>query len=228
MTALAVIALIPAAGFGTRFHDSGPKALVTLAGKPLILRAIERLGASGRLDRAVVAAPDEHLEAFRTALASAPMPVEVVAGGITRKESVANAFRAAAPADDDFVCVHDAARPLVDPQEVASVVDAARETGAALAVSAMLDTVKRVDGGRVTETVSRADLVGAGTPQVFRASILRAALEREGHRAVTDDAELVERAGFPVSVVLTSRWNLKITYPEDLAWAEAFLARHGS
>lgn len=227
MTALAVVALVPAAGFGTRFHDEGPKALVKLAGKPFVLRALERLAASGRVDRAVVAAPEEHIEAFRSALVGASLPVAFVAGGVTRKESVANAFRAAAAGDDDFVCVHDAARPLVDPVEVAAVVDAARETGAALAVSAMSDTVKRVDGGRVTETVPRADLVGAGTPQVFRASLFRMALAKEGHRDVTDDSELVERAGVPVTVVLTSRWNLKITYPEDLAWAEAYLARHG-
>lgn len=227
MTALAVVALVPAAGFGTRFHDSGPKALVKLAGKPFVLRSIERLAASGLVQRAVVAAPEEHLDAFRTALASSPIPVVVVGGGVSRKDSVANAFRATTVGDDDLVCVHDAARPLVDPDEVRAVIEAAKENGAALAVSAMSDTVKRVDAGRVTETVPRSDLVGAGTPQVFRASIFRAALEREGHRDVTDDAELVERAGFPVTVVLTSRWNLKITYPEDLAWAEAYLARHG-
>jgi 2-C-methyl-D-erythritol 4-phosphate cytidylyltransferase len=76
--------------------------------------------------------------------------------------------------------------------------------------------------------VPRNDLVAATTPQVFRASILRAAVAKEGRRAVTDDSELVERNGTPVAVVLTSRWNLKITYPEDLVWAEAWLKTHAA
>jgi 2-C-methyl-D-erythritol 4-phosphate cytidylyltransferase len=112
---------------------------------------------------------------------------------------------------------------------VASVIGVAEETGAAVAGWAMTETVKRVHGGRIVETVPRNELVGATTPQVFRASILAAALERDAGRGeATDDAQVVEASGVPVSVVLTSRWNLKITYPEDLVWAEAYLARRGS
>jgi 2-C-methyl-D-erythritol 4-phosphate cytidylyltransferase len=219
------IALVPAAGYGTRFHDSGPKALVLLAGRPLLLHALDRLFASGRVDRAVVSVPREFRPRFEEAVAGLSFPVAVADGGVTRKESVAAALGAAAAGKDDFVCVHDAARPLVDPVEVAAVVDAARETGAAVAGFALIETIKRVESGRIVETVPREELVAATTPQVFRASLLAEAMSKEGKRDVTDDSELVERIGVLVRVVLTSRWNVKITYPEDLAVAEAFLAR---
>jgi len=220
------VALIPAAGFGTRFHDEGPKALVPFAGKPMLLHAVERLAASKRIREAVIAISPGHEDTFRKVLGGAPVRCTLVDGGVTRRESVARAFAAArVESDDDLVLVHDAARPLVDPVEVAAVVDAAGKTGAAIAGYAIVETVKRVSGGTVGGTVPRGDLFAATTPQVFRAGLFRSALAREGGAEATDDAELVERAGGTVTVVLTSRWNIKITYPEDLAWAEAFLAR---
>ena len=97
--------------------------------------------------------------------------------------------------------------------------------GAAVAGYSVVETIKRVQGGAVVETVPRGDLFAATTPQVFRAGLLRPAVAKDGGPETTDDAQLVERTGGAVTVVLTSRWNIKITYPEDLAWAEAFLAR---
>ena len=222
------IALVPAAGLGTRFHDDGPKALVLLAGKPLLVHALERLHASGRVSEAIIAVTAGYEEAYRAALPSAPLPWRLVEGGVTRRESVEKALAASDIPDDALVLVHDAARPLVDPLEVAAVVDAAAKLGAAIAGHAMVNTVKRTKNGKVVETVSRHDLVSVTTPQVFRARLLRKAVAKSPGVEVTDDAELVERTGGSVSVVLTSRWNLKITYPEDLAWAEAFLARAGA
>ncbi len=219
-------AIIPAAGFGARFHEGGPKALVTLRGKPMLLHALERLAASGRIRAAVIAISPGHEEAFEKALVGAPVPCRLVEGGVTRRESVARAFLAAnVESDDELVLIHDAARPLVDPIEVAAVVDAAAKTGAAIAGYSVVETIKRVHGGAVVETVPRADLFAATTPQVFRAGLLRPAVAKDGGPETTDDAQLVERTGGIVTVVLTSRWNIKITYPEDLAWAEAFLAR---
>lgn len=221
-----VTALIPAAGFGARFHEGGPKALVPLRGKPMLLHALERLAASGRLKSAVIAVSPGHEDAFRIALANAPVPCTLVEGGVTRRESVARAFRAVKiENDDELILIHDAARPLVDPVEVAAVVDAAARSGAAIAGYSVINTIKRVHAGAVLETVPRSDLFAATTPQVFRAGLLRPALEKDGGPETTDDAQLVERTGSSVTVVLTSRWNIKITYPEDLAWAEAFLAR---
>lgn len=222
-------ALVPAAGFGARFHEGGPKALVFLAGKPLLVHALERLAASSRVSSAVIAIPGGCESAFHTALEGSPLPYVLVEGGVTRRESVARAFAAAnLPDDEAIVLVHDAARPIVDPLEVKAVVDAADATGAAIAAFSLVETIKRVEGGKIRATVPRSDLVGATTPQAFRAGVLRRALAREGGADATDDAELVERAGGEVTVVLTSRWNIKITYPEDLAWAEAWLRRAGA
>ena len=224
---MAVVALIPAAGLGARFHDSGPKALVRLAGKPFLLHALERLAASGCVDRAVVAVSPGHEAAFAGALAGfGAMPVATTAGGETRRDSVVAAWRASGACDDDLLCVHDAARPLVDPADVAAVVAAAAEHGAALAGSPVTDTVKRVRDGVVIETVPRHDLFAAATPQVMRAGLLREAVEA-GLEDATDDVELLERRGVEVRAVVTSRWNVKITYPEDLARAEAWLAAAG-
>lgn len=232
---MSVVALIPAAGLGTRYHDTGePKALVELAGRPLIVHALERLSSSGRVDRAVVAVPDGQEEPFRRALEAAGvrLPFVLVAGGPTRRESVQRAFAAARTAPEDLVCVHDAARPLVDPAEVAAVVEAASASaaaggpGAAIAGCFVIDTVKRVRGGTIVETVAREELFAATTPQVFRASLFGSAIAAGGSDA-TDDSQLVERTGLAVQVVLGSRWNIKVTYPEDLAVAEVLLALPG-
>ena len=224
---MAVVALIPAAGLGTRFHDAGPKALVRLAGRPFLLHALERLAASGRVDRAVVAISPGHEPAFAEALAGfRALPVETVPGGETRRDSVVAAWRASGAGDDDLLCVHDAARPLVEPADVAAVVDAAAAHGAALAGSPVTDTIKRVRDGVVVETVPRDDLFAAATPQVRRAGLLREAVEA-GPAESTDDVGLLERRGVAVRTVATSRWNVKITVPEDLARAEAWLAAGG-
>jgi 2-C-methyl-D-erythritol 4-phosphate cytidylyltransferase len=221
---VAVVALIPAAGLGARFHDSGPKALVRLAGKPFLVHALERLAASGRVDRAVVAISPGHEPAFSAALAGfRGMPVTTTRGGETRRDSVVAAWRASGAADDDLLCVHDAARPLVEPADVAAVVAAAAEHGAALAGSPVTDTIKRVKDGVVVETVPRHDLFAAATPQVMRSGLFREAVEA-GLTDATDDVGLLERRGVAVRTVATSRWNVKITYPEDLQRAEAWLA----
>jgi 2-C-methyl-D-erythritol 4-phosphate cytidylyltransferase len=225
MTALQALALVPAAGFGSRFHEAGPKALVPLLGKPLLLHALERLAGSGRVTAAVIAIPAGFEDAFHAALKVSPVSYVLVEGGVTRKDSVVNMLKVSEAEDESLVLVHDAARPLVDPAEVAAIVDAAEKTGAAVAAFALVNTIKRVHAGKIVETVPRSDLFAATTPQVFRAKLLRQAYAKDGSRDVTDDAELVERTGAPVSVVLTSRWNVKITYPEDLEWAEAYLAR---
>lgn len=221
-------ALVPAAGFGTRFHEGGPKALVLLANKPLVVHALERLAASNRVASALIAVPGGCEDDFHAVLRRSPLPYALVEGGVTRRESVARAFEAADPkSDDELVLVHDAARPLVDPLEVKAVVDAADATGAAIAAFSIVETIKRIEAGKIRATVPRSDLVAATTPQAFRAGIFRKALARDAGPDATDDSELVERTGGEVTIVLTSRWNIKITYPEDLAWAEAWLRRGG-
>jgi 2-C-methyl-D-erythritol 4-phosphate cytidylyltransferase len=148
-----------------------------------------------------------------------------VPGGAERQDSM-RAGLAALPPDCEWVAVHDAARALVRPADVARVVEAARRSGAALLAVPVRDTLKQTIGGRVVATVPREALYAAQTPQVFRVSLLREALDKAGTDGFqgTDDAQLVERLGAPVEIVEGDPGNLKITWAADLAWAETQVA----
>jgi 2-C-methyl-D-erythritol 4-phosphate cytidylyltransferase len=119
------------------------------------------------------------------------------------------------------VCIHDAARPFVTSAEILSVLEAAERTGAAIAATPVVDTLKRVDGSRVVSTVDRGGLFAAATPQVFRADLLSRAFAAA--RDATDEAALVEGLGVTVGVVPISRLGFKVTTPEDLEMAEALI-----
>jgi 2-C-methyl-D-erythritol 4-phosphate cytidylyltransferase len=203
-------AVIVAAGRGDRF--GGPKQFLTIDGVRLVDRAVATCRAIA--DAVVVVLPPG--EPW-----TGP-PVDAwTAGGATRSASV-RAGLARLPHAVDVVVVHDAARPLATPALFAAVVDAVR-AGADGAVPGVpvADTLKRVDGERVVETVDRTSLVTVQTPQAFRVSALRAAHASEAD--ATDDAALVEAAGGTVVVVPGEPTNFKITEPVDLARAVALL-----
>ena len=203
-------AIVVAAGDGARF--GGAKQFVTLGGVSVVDRSVGV--ARDACDGVVVVLPP-------ASTWTAPDGVLVAVGGETRSDSV-RAGLAAVPADVEVVIVHDAARPLATRQlfdlVVQAVVDGADGAVPALAVS---DTVKRVRGDRVIETVARDGLVAVQTPQAFRADVLRSA-HRVG-AVDTDDAALVEADGGTVVVVEGERANLKLTRAEDLRVAEALL-----
>jgi 2-C-methyl-D-erythritol 4-phosphate cytidylyltransferase len=219
---MSVAALVVAAGRGERLGQTIPKAFVPLLGKPLLVRSLEAMAAVAELQRVVVVVPPDELERF--AALELPGPVEAVPGGAERQDSVA-AGLAALPASIEWVAVHDAARALVAPRDVTRAIAAARETGAALLAVPARDTIKRVRDGAVVETPARDHCWAAQTPQVFRAELLREALAaaRAEGLVATDDAQLVERLGVTVRVVEGDPRNIKITLPEDLATAEAWL-----
>lgn len=214
---MANLLLIVAAGSGTRLGRGEPKALVSLAGRPLLSWTLASLSPAG-FARSVVAAPADRLEEFRRV---AGQGVAVVAGGETRSGSVRRGFEALAAADTDIVAVHDAARPLVTGAEAAAVVAAAERTGAAIAAIPVVDTIKVVHENRIVRTVDRSALWAAATPQAFRARVLWSALE--SGRDATDEAALCEDLAIPVDVVAISRLGFKITTPADLELAEAIL-----
>ena len=203
-------AIVVAAGGGTRFGAA--KQFALLAGETVLDRSVGV--ALSACDGVVVALPAD-------AAWNAPDGVLRTAGGATRSDSV-RAGLGLVPADAEVVVVHDAARPLASARVFERVVRAVAD-GADGAVPGLpvADTVKRVAGDRVVETVSREDLVGVQTPQAFRADVLRAAHHLGG--VDTDDAALVESAGGTVVIVEGERRNLKLTLPEDLAVAEAML-----
>lgn len=243
---MSVVAVLTAAGSGTRLGHALPKALVPVRDEPLVVHAARRLLAAAHgdrrlLDSLVVTAPAEHVGAFVDVLgalgvsAGPGAPLQVVAGGATRQASVAAGLAAlGAHLDDETtVLVHDAARPFASPALVARVAAAvAAGHGAVVPGLPVTDTVKRVgraDGTGaepVRGTVERADLRAVQTPQGFRLGVLRRAHDeaaRHAHDeslAATDDAGLVERLGLDVWVVPGDERAAKITTARDLRVAE--------
>jgi 2-C-methyl-D-erythritol 4-phosphate cytidylyltransferase len=209
------VALLVAAGSGERLGARRPKAFVMLAGRPMLEWSLDALRAAGVRD-VVVALPRGE---------APPAGCAGVPGGVTRSASVRAAL-AAAPAGEDLVVVHDAARPLVEPELFARTLAALVEVDCATAAARVTDTVKEAgDDGRVTRTLDRSRLWAVQTPQAFRRAALEAAMAvgDEVLAAATDDAWLVERAGGTVRVVESSPANLKVTTPHDLQIAELLI-----
>jgi 2-C-methyl-D-erythritol 4-phosphate cytidylyltransferase len=232
------VALIVAAGLGERLGASRPKALVELAGRPLLQWSVDVLASVAAIERIVVALPPE---------VEPPRGTIGVLGGAARSESVRLALAAAGPGDP--VLVHDAARPLLTVELIDNTLAAVEHEGidAAIAAAPVTDTVKRVTSSFqvgpievgphgedapprslpvVGETLDRAGLWAVQTPQVFRRDVLERSLDVPSDvlALATDDAWLVERAGGRVVIVPAPKDNLKITTPLDLALAEVLVA----
>jgi 2-C-methyl-D-erythritol 4-phosphate cytidylyltransferase len=218
------VALIVAAGRGERLGQNVPKALVTVAGKPMVQWSLDTIRSLEAVDEVVVAVPADSVERATQELVGA----RCVAGGAARSQSVRAAL--GATTREGPVIVHDAARPLAP----AAVFNSAlREIGsgevdAVVAAAPLADTVKEVDddGRTVRRTLERSRLWAAQTPQVFRRSTLERVLEEASQEVLataTDDAWLIERAGGRVRVVPTEGLNLKVTTPTDLHLVELVL-----
>jgi 2-C-methyl-D-erythritol 4-phosphate cytidylyltransferase len=210
------VALLVAAGSGERLGAGRPKAFVVLAGRPMLEWSLDALRAAGVSDVVVALPPGE----------AAPDGCIGVPGGATRSASVAAAL-AAAPAGVDVV-VHDAARPLVDPELFRRTLAALEDADAAIAAAPVTDTIKEADAQRrVIATLDRSRLWAIQTPQAFRRAALERALavEEAVLAAATDDAWLVERAGGTVRVVESTPANFKVTTPHDLRVAAQLLSQ---
>ena len=221
------VALVVAAGRGERLGTPVPKAFVMLAGRPMIEWSLAALRAAG-LEQVVIAAPPTpggEAEGPVGAVMRLPAGVQFVPGGATRSASVRAAL-AAAPAGHDAVVVHDAARPLVEPELFTRTLAALADADAAIAAARLTDTVKQAGpDGRVTATLDRSALWAVQTPQAFRRDALERALDvgEDVLAAATDDAWLVERAGGTVRVVESTPANLKVTTAHDLRIAAMLL-----
>jgi 2-C-methyl-D-erythritol 4-phosphate cytidylyltransferase len=222
---VSVWAVLAAAGRGERLGSDRPKAFARLGGRPLLAESLERLEDSGWIDAIVIAAPPDWEEpSILVAEEIAATKVSsAVTGGASRSESVRLALEEV-PAEAAVVLVHDAARPLL-PEEVIERVLAPLSEGWDGVVPAvpLADTVKRVEGDRVVETLSREDLVAVQTPQAFLADALRRAVSGDVSSA-TDCASLVESQGGRIKVVEGDPRLLKVTDAEDLALVESWLS----
>jgi 2-C-methyl-D-erythritol 4-phosphate cytidylyltransferase len=220
-------ALIPAAGGGTRFGAARPKQYLMLAGKPVLVHSIERLALATPIHRTYVllATDDDYYERVVGTLAGV---AALRCGGSTRAATVRNGLEAlrGIAEDGDWVLVHDAVRPCIDAASLyrlrAEIAD--DPVGGLLAVP-MASTLKRADASRrVGSTEPRDGLWHAQTPQMFRYRVLRDALAQAGADEATDESQAVEALGLRPRLVMGSRINFKITYPDDLALAESLLS----
>jgi 2-C-methyl-D-erythritol 4-phosphate cytidylyltransferase len=241
-----VIAIIPAAGLGTRMAGASSttrtaaaakaapsKQFTEVGGVPILIRTLRKLHASPRVDEIYIALRLSEAEPFKARLAQEGFskPIHLVEGGEHRQESVANALAAVQAAEDDIVLVHDAVRPFIDSEIIDHVIDGVLKSGAAIAGVPAVDTIKQVErtaeGAVITTTVPRERAVLAQTPQGFRFGLLKQAFAEamaDGFGG-TDEASLLERFGHEVAVVMGSPKNFKITTPGDLELAEFYVGR---
>jgi 2-C-methyl-D-erythritol 4-phosphate cytidylyltransferase len=220
--------ILVAGGTGRRFGGAVPKQFQPLGGSPMIAVVASRFVGIPEVAGLIVVVADEQRERCSRLLESIELPIRFASAGPERQLSVANGIAALDPGST-LVAVHDAARPLVRPTDVAACIAAARTSGAAILATPVPDTVKRVHDGRIVATVERGDLWLAQTPQIFATDLLRRAhAEAPRGEVLTDDAALVERLGVAVTIVPGHPSNRKITTPEDLAWAESTLAASAS
>jgi 2-C-methyl-D-erythritol 4-phosphate cytidylyltransferase len=222
-----VSAIIVAAGSGNRLGRGEPKAFVPLGGRTMLAWSIATIAKLNEVAELIITVPSGMEAAARreTTAAAVAIPVKITPGGAERQDSVRIAL-ALTSAESEMVVVHDAARPLASAELFARCLDGAARVGGAIAAIPVADTLKRVNGAAIVETVARAGLWQAQTPQAFRRALLIEAHRRAQHEqtAATDDADLVERAGGSVEVVESDGPNLKITTPSDLAMAESIIA----
>lgn len=219
--------IIAAAGKAERFGRSENKIFAKLDGRPVFLRVIELFMGREDVCQTILAVAPEDVEAMKSGYGPnlGFMGVKLVEGGAQRSDTVAAAM-AALVDEADYVAVHDAARPCATDKLVDAVFAEAVKTGAAIPAAPITGTIKRVDESNIIqETVPRSGLYEAQTPQVFRRDVLVAAYEKAGAAAaeLTDDAQIVERSGHAVSVVISDFTNLKLTTKPDMALANAIL-----
>lgn len=224
-----IVAVIPAAGVGSRMGTNVKKQYLCLQGKPILTRTLQVMEACKDITAIVlVVGPGEEDYCKNQILcAGFGKIMAVVPGGNHRQTSVFNGLCALGK-ETELVVIHDGARPLLRVQEISAVIKEARETGAAALAVQIKDTVKVVNkAGLVVETPAREYLRAVQTPQVFKYNIIMEAhlAARERNYLATDDCALVEAMGNPVKLVDGSYENIKITTPEDLILAEAFLKR---
>ena len=221
-------AIIAAAGKGNRMATDRPKQFLEVLGIPIIFHTLKRFEQCDSIDELVVVLPAEESAGFLSLAGKYGLRklARVVPGGNTRTESVKRGFMSIRAATAHIVAVHDAVRPLVTVEEIEKTIAAADLIGAAILTNRVTDTIKRVAGNSVVETIDRDTLRRAVTPQCFHYGLLRRAFDEADATdvALTDESSLVERLGHPVAFVEGSPLNIKITTPHDLLVAEAYLA----
>ncbi|MDZ7581539.1 MAG: 2-C-methyl-D-erythritol 4-phosphate cytidylyltransferase [Deltaproteobacteria bacterium] len=227
-----VSAVIVAAGHGVRMQSGTRKQYLLLAGRSVVVRTLQQFDACPLIDQICLVVAEEDLDFCRRCLLAdgqVHKPLQFVAGGRERQQSVYSGLRSLA-AEEGLVAIHDGVRPLIDPLLIAACIRVAQTSGACVPGIPAYDTIKRVNAeGTIAATLDRKDLWLIQTPQVFRYAIIveaHARALRDGYTG-TDDAALVERLGYPVSLITGSKSNIKVTTAEDLVMAAALIRAAG-
>lgn len=223
MTMTDCIALIVAAGSGTRFGGEVPKQYLPLAGRPVLRHSIETFQAHPGISDVRVVISAEHRSLYENAVSGLRIMPPVM-GGASRQDSVRNGLESLAEAKPDRVLIHDAARPFVSAAIIERALAALDGAAGAIVAVPVTDTLKRSCDDVVAETVERSGLWRAQTPQGFRFGEILAAHRQASGAALTDDAAVAEAAGLPVRLVMGADDNFKITTSDDLRRAERMLA----
>lgn len=221
------IAIIAAAGAGTRMASDRPKQFLLLAGTPVIIHTLKVFEQCESINEVIVVLPAAESAGFLSLAGKYGLRkvARVVPGGVTRADSVKRGLMAIRAATAEIVAVHDGVRPFVTVEEIDAVVTAAQTDGAAILVAPVTDTIKQVNDQRIVQTLDRGGLRRALTPECFRYEVLRQAYETAdvSDPSLTDESVLVEKLGIRVRVVEGSPRNIKVTTAEDLLIAEAIL-----
>jgi 2-C-methyl-D-erythritol 4-phosphate cytidylyltransferase len=221
------IALVPAAGSGARLGGQKPKQYLELARQPMVYHCLRAFAQVERIDQTyVLLHPDDSVWETLDRTGFACRVTALRCGGETRADTVRGglAMLAESVNTDDWILVHDAARPLITASAINSLIDAlAQDAVGGLLALPVADTVKREEESRVVQTVARDRLWLAQTPQMFRYGLLREALARSANHSITDEAQAVEAMGLQPRLVRGDARNFKITYPQDVALAELLL-----
>lgn len=222
------VAIIVAAGSGTRFGSKIPKQFLEINGKPILIYTLEQFENCAAIDEIKLILSESEIENFQLTLEKFTFtkPIEIIKGGATRAESVRNGINSIDFEKCEIVAVHDGARPFVAVEEIVQTIEKAKETGAVCLTAKVTDTIKTTKDGKIVGTIDREILRRALTPQTFRFEILQKAFAAENFDAsATDECFLVEKLGCEIAFVDGSQKNIKITTPEDFALAEIFLGR---
>jgi 2-C-methyl-D-erythritol 4-phosphate cytidylyltransferase len=230
-----IAAILPAAGLGTRMGAETPKQFLELDGVPIVILSLRRVASCDLVTDIIVSTRGDEVARLEERIAAEKFKqnVRVVRGGDSRQDSVARALELVSN-DTEIVLVHDAVRPFVTREQIARVIEEARNCKAAILGIPAMDTVKEVkraslpeDVALITATIPRERIVLAQTPQAFSTKLLKEAFARAQADGVnaSDEAGLVERMGHDVHVVLGSERNMKITKPADMELARSYMER---
>ncbi|MDR1195945.1 MAG: 2-C-methyl-D-erythritol 4-phosphate cytidylyltransferase [Endomicrobium sp.] len=214
-------AIIVAGGSGKRFGSQTPKQFLTLCGKPVFMWSIETFSSLKIFKQIILVVPKSSAEYFLKKYKNRMFTV--TAGGKERFDSVKNGL-ALLNENIDFTAIHDAARPLINKNDILSVLNAAKKTGAAIAAEKTKDTIKIAENGFVKSTPDRNLLWNVQTPQIFKTNILKKIYSGKIPKNITDDSMLAEQYGFKVAITETKSPNLKITDKQDFVLAKQILS----